>query len=93
MPDAIPGFARVEDCAEWLQDQRNDLEPPAIQTAPEIARVLSDLSSTRNVLLTRMSGSGSTCVSLYPTMKAAHFAAYVIGAEHPDWWCVATELS
>lgn len=93
MPDVIPEFSSVEACADWLQDQRNDLEPPAIQAAPQIARVLSDLSSTRNVLLTRMSGSGSTCVALYPTMKAAHFAAYVIGAEHPDWWCVATELS
>lgn len=93
MPASIPTFADVTDCASWLQDQRNDLEAPAIKAAPEIARVLSDLRSTRDVFLTRMSGSGATCVALYPTMKAAHFAAYVIGAEHPDWWCVATELS
>lgn len=93
MPGHMPEFAGVEDCANWLSGQRNDLEPPAMQIAPEIARVLADLRNTRNVLMARMSGSGSTCVALYPSMKAAHFAAYVIGAEHPDWWCVATQLS
>ncbi|MBO9450981.1 4-(cytidine 5'-diphospho)-2-C-methyl-D-erythritol kinase [Tropicibacter sp. R16_0] len=93
MPDHVPEFAGVEDCADWLLDQRNDLEPPAMHVAPEIERVLSDLRNTRNILMARMSGSGSTCVALYPTMKAAHFAAYVIGAERPDWWCVATQLS
>ncbi|WP_164659400.1 4-(cytidine 5'-diphospho)-2-C-methyl-D-erythritol kinase [Tropicibacter sp. Alg240-R139] len=93
MPDHIPNFSGVEGCADWLSGQRNDLELPAVQVASVIERVLADLRSTRNVLMARMSGSGSTCVALYPTMKAAHFAAYIIGAEHPDWWCVATELS
>ncbi|KUP93043.1 4-(cytidine 5'-diphospho)-2-C-methyl-D-erythritol kinase [Tritonibacter horizontis] len=92
MPVDIPVFDGVEDCAGWLGAQRNDLQQAAISVAPEIARVLGDLGATRNALMARMSGSGSTCFALYPSMKAAHFAAYEIGAEHPDWWCVATEL-
>jgi 4-diphosphocytidyl-2-C-methyl-D-erythritol kinase len=93
LPDQIPSFAGVEDCAAWLAVQRNDLEQPAISQAPQIGRVLEELVDTRDVLLARMSGSGSTCFALYPSMKAAHFAAYEIGAAQPDWWCRATTLS
>lgn len=93
MPAEVPGFATPETCAEWLAEQRNDLEAPALSISPEIGTVLDALGATRSVLLTRMSGSGSTCFALYPTMKAAHFAAYEIGAAHPDWWCRATLLS
>ncbi|MEO1108599.1 MAG: 4-(cytidine 5'-diphospho)-2-C-methyl-D-erythritol kinase [Pseudomonadota bacterium] len=93
MPDDVPAFEGVAECAKWLSAQRNDLESPAIDIAPEIGRVLDELAATRDVLLARMSGSGSTCFALYPSMKAAHFAAYEIGAAHPDWWCRATLLS
>ncbi|WP_027256435.1 4-(cytidine 5'-diphospho)-2-C-methyl-D-erythritol kinase [Leisingera aquimarina] len=92
MPQDIPAFAAAADCAAWLGEQRNDLEAAAIRVAPEIERVLSDLRSSRNALLARMSGSGATCFALYPSKKAAHLAAYEIGAEHPDWWCSAVTL-
>ena len=92
MPADMPLFDGVEDCAEWLAAQRNDLEPAALTVAPLIERALWDLRSSRDALMARMSGSGATCFALYPSLKAAHFAAYEIGAEHPDWWCVATEL-
>ena len=93
MTAQIPAPKTPEECAEWLQDQRNDLEPPAKAVGPGIAEVIDLLGDTRGALLTRMSGSGSTCFSLYPTMKAAHFAACEIGATHPEWWCRATLLS
>ncbi|WP_424977849.1 4-(cytidine 5'-diphospho)-2-C-methyl-D-erythritol kinase [Leisingera sp. S232] len=93
MPAEIPAFTEAKDCAAWLAEQRNDLETPAIAVAPEIDRVLSDLRNTRQVLLARMSGSGATCFALYPTKKAAHMAAYEIGAEHPGWWCSAATLT
>ncbi|WP_170426990.1 4-(cytidine 5'-diphospho)-2-C-methyl-D-erythritol kinase [Ruegeria arenilitoris] len=93
MQDHIPTFETPDACAVWLQNQRNDLEPPTKGLAPEVARVLDELADTKDALLTRMSGSGSTCFALYPTMKAAHFAAYEIGAAHPNWWSRATQLS
>lgn len=93
MPADIPRFTDAGDCAAWLLEQRNDLEPPARQLAPEIDRCLSDLRSSRQALMARMSGSGATCFALYPTKNAAHMAAYEIGAEHPNWWCAATTLS
>ncbi|MEW2913039.1 4-(cytidine 5'-diphospho)-2-C-methyl-D-erythritol kinase [Leisingera sp. JC11] len=93
MPQDILSFTSGEDCAAWLAEQRNDLEAPAITVAPGIARVLSDLRNSRQSLLARMSGSGATCYALYPTKKAAHMAAYEIGAEHPEWWCSAVTLT
>ena len=37
MPDTIPAFDGPEGCAEWLTDQqRNDLEYPAMRHAPQI---------------------------------------------------------
>ncbi|MBE1285769.1 MAG: 4-(cytidine 5'-diphospho)-2-C-methyl-D-erythritol kinase [Rhodobacteraceae bacterium] len=93
MPECIPEFASAEECAVWLEDQRNDLETPAIAVAPEIELVLRELGQTRESLLTRMSGSGATCFALYPTMKAAHMAAYEIEAAHPGWWCRVTQLT
>ena len=93
MPEDIPEFETAEDCAAWLKGQRNDLQAPAMGIAPQIGRVLDELDASRGVLLSRMSGSGSTCFGLYPSMKAAHFAAYEIGAAHSDWWCRATQLN
>ena len=93
MTAQIPTPETPEECADWLQGQRNDLEAAAKAVAPGITEVIDVLGDTRGALLTRMSGSGSTCFALYPTMKAAHFAACEIGATHPEWWCRATLLS
>jgi len=92
MPKKIPEFKDARAVAAWLKSQRNDLEPPARRHAPAVIEVLADLNCTGNLLLARMSGSGATCFALYPTMKAAQFAAYEIAAAHPDWWCVACTL-
>jgi len=93
MPSHIPDFATPQECAAWLAGQRNDMQGPAAGIAPLVDQVLAELNCTENMLLARMSGSGATCFALYPTMKAAHHAAYEIEAAHSDWWCVATELS
>ncbi|MEQ6201727.1 4-(cytidine 5'-diphospho)-2-C-methyl-D-erythritol kinase [Sulfitobacter sp. HNIBRBA2951] len=78
---------------DWLKAQRNDLEAPAIAAAPQIADVLTALRGTPDVMLARMSGSGSTCFGLYPTAQTARAAAAALAAEYPQWWCVETVLS
>ncbi|WP_170474876.1 4-(cytidine 5'-diphospho)-2-C-methyl-D-erythritol kinase [Ruegeria arenilitoris] len=93
MPFVLPEFSSPESCAAWLSTQRNDLETPALAIAPQIATVLDALRATTQSLLARMSGSGSTCFALYPSMKAALLAAHEIGAAHPGWWCRAARLS
>jgi 4-diphosphocytidyl-2-C-methyl-D-erythritol kinase len=76
------------DSARW-RTARNDLTPPAIAIAPVIADVLAALNATGTDFV-RMSGSGATCLALYPgaaTCAAAHAA---LAAAHPSWWLTAT---
>ncbi|MBR9862982.1 MAG: 4-(cytidine 5'-diphospho)-2-C-methyl-D-erythritol kinase [Rhodobacteraceae bacterium] len=76
----------------WLAQQRNDLETPAIAHSPVIADVLTALGQTAPALC-RMSGSGATCFGLYDSAKAAQDAAEHLSARHPDWWVQTTRLT
>ncbi|MGR3838633.1 MAG: 4-(cytidine 5'-diphospho)-2-C-methyl-D-erythritol kinase [Cognatishimia sp.] len=86
MATSIPRFSTATALADWLNAQRNDLEPPARALAPEIAEVLAALRST-DPLIARMSGSGATCFALYPHGSPnAQMAAQNIASAHPNWW-------
>ncbi|GAA6200908.1 4-(cytidine 5'-diphospho)-2-C-methyl-D-erythritol kinase [Aquicoccus sp. SU-CL01552] len=74
----------------WLGAQRNDLEAPAIATAPDIRDALQALCGTADCRLARMSGSGATCFGIYDNDTAAREAAARIAAAHPGWWVQAT---
>ncbi|PLS23118.1 4-(cytidine 5'-diphospho)-2-C-methyl-D-erythritol kinase [Neptunicoccus cionae] len=76
----------------WLAQQRNDLEAPAIAQSPVIADVLAALEQTSPALC-RMSGSGATCFGLYDSVNAAQDAAERLSARHPDWWVQTTRLT
>lgn len=76
---------------DWLSDQRNDLEAPAMALAPEIGRTLAILHST-GAALARMSGSGATCFGLYETGHAAREAAISIRDAQPGWWVQDTAI-
>ena len=70
---------------------RNDLEPPALALAPEIAQVRALLDAARGVLLSRMSGSGATCFALFETPQARDAAATAARARR--WWTLATTMA
>jgi 4-diphosphocytidyl-2-C-methyl-D-erythritol kinase len=75
-----------------LVEGGNDLEAPAIATAPVIAQVLADLRSLKGCRVARMSGSGATCFGLFATAAAAAAAARALRSRHRDWWIRATKL-
>lgn len=90
---AVPsGLADAAELAGWLALQRNDLEPAAVALEPAIGTVLATLAGSRDCLLARMSGSGATCVGLYPSSASAQAAAAAMAAAAPAWWVVATTL-
>ncbi len=76
----------------FLQNQRNDLQSPAIQVIPIIAQILLVIKRT-NARLARMSGSGATCFGIYKTAQDAARAATEIADQHPDWWVKAALLN
>ena len=55
------------DADQGLADQRNDLQTPAIQIAPDVGQVLETLRGEKDCRLARMSGSGATCFGLFDT--------------------------
>ncbi|MHB2166955.1 4-(cytidine 5'-diphospho)-2-C-methyl-D-erythritol kinase [Alsobacter sp. R-9] len=86
------GFTAPSDPTAWANEGRNDLEPPAIATAPAVADVLLALRGLPGCRLARMSGSGATCFALFPDCHAAARAARALRALHPDWWISPTVL-
>ena len=84
MPDALPKWRDTAALIDWLRVMRNDLEAPAIQIAPVVAKVLSVLRDDPACQLARMSGSGSTCFALVHTRAEAEAMANRLA--EPDWW-------
>ena len=88
----IPALADAKALADWLATTRNDLQPPAIETAPVIAEVLAVLDALPGALLARMSGSGATCFALFSEEATATAAGDALAATRPDWWICRTVL-
>ena len=79
--------------AHALGERRNDLTEAAIRVTPAIRDVLAAIAATRDVLLTRLSGSGATCFGLYATAEAAAVARDAVRAAHHGWWAVAAPIA
>ena len=78
---------------DWLAEQRNDLEAPAIALQPAIGEAMQAVAALPEARLTRMSGSGATVFSLFDTREAAEAAASQLASEQPDWWIMPTTLA
>jgi 4-diphosphocytidyl-2-C-methyl-D-erythritol kinase len=86
-PPAMPeAFEDAAELAGWLATQRNDLEQPAVEVAPEIGTVLETLAGEREALLARVSGSGGTCFALCASDIEAEGLAERLEAMAPHWW-------
>jgi 4-diphosphocytidyl-2-C-methyl-D-erythritol kinase len=87
IPPAMPeAFESVQEVAGWLATQRNDLEAPALDIAPDVGTVLATLRDEPETLLARVSGSGGACFALCADDIAAETLAERIEAMAPHWW-------
>lgn len=89
-PPPLPD--RRNELLEWLAAERNDLEAPAIATAPAVADVLHVIAGLAGCRLARMSGSGSACFGLFEDGAAADAAAQRVAALRRTWWVRAGVL-
>lgn len=92
MAAELPVWSGRADFFAWLSQQRNDLQPPAIQIAPEIEAVLASLEALKDCKLARMSGSGATCFGVFDDLAGARLAAQVLACAQPDWWIMPTAV-
>ena len=77
---------------DYASRRSNDLEPAALRLAPEVQAVLSTLGSLARVRLVRLSGSGATCLAVFPSPREALRAAILLAEREPDWWVTAGML-
>lgn len=85
LPDLPPGLDFKGFC-NWLRTTRNDLQAPAEQIAPGIARAIDLLTRQPEVELAVMSGSGATCIGLVPDFGAAQKVARAVQVAEMGWW-------
>ena len=78
---------------DYLKRQRNDLQTIAIKKHPEINMVLPTIEETEDVLLSRMSGSGSTCFGLYRNQDIAKKAVTYISKKSDKWWIKFSKIN
>lgn len=78
----VPGAA--------LTSLRNDMTAAACGIAPVIAEVLTAIESAGGASLVRMSGSGATCLGLYPDSAACAAAAFALRG--CGWWLAESRL-
>jgi 4-diphosphocytidyl-2-C-methyl-D-erythritol kinase len=84
----LPPLKTTQSLLDYLRATPNDLEAPAIALVPQIGSILSAIGTTKDILLTRMSGSGATCFGLYANVDDAKFAAAnlkIALASSPIW--------
>jgi 4-diphosphocytidyl-2-C-methyl-D-erythritol kinase len=79
-------FINLEELIKYLSRQRNDLQDVASNKYPEIKHVIKTLEETDKVLLSRMSGSGSTCFGVYSSQELARNAVSHIKKKNNKWW-------
>lgn len=92
MADKLPGWADAGAFADWLKDQRNDMQAAAVSLEPVIGDVLEALQGT-GCLYAGMSGSGATCFALFEADGvSAQKARAAVSAAHPQWWCASGQV-
>ncbi len=89
---ASPSARDAAAVIDWLSEQRNDLQAPAVALAPAIGEALATTEGLPGARLTRMSGSGATVFALFDTAAAAEAAGRSLAALQPDWWVRPTTL-
>ncbi|MCB2092117.1 MAG: 4-(cytidine 5'-diphospho)-2-C-methyl-D-erythritol kinase [Alphaproteobacteria bacterium] len=75
-----------------LKDSTNSLEQAACAIESDIGEILKALDKTEGALISRMSGSGATCFSLYQTKEECTAAALKMRKFNKSWWVRETKI-
>lgn len=86
-------FGDFEEMIEFLRQQRNDMQPAAVEICPQIGDVLVALNACDDVLFAQMSGSGATCFAIFESAQQAENAARSVAMAHRNWWVQSTCFS
>ncbi len=76
---------------KYLIDQQNSLETIVLKKYPKIKKIKLFLESINNPLFVRMTGSGSTIVAYYNSLKSCKLAKAKFKRKYKNYWCVTAK--
>jgi 4-diphosphocytidyl-2-C-methyl-D-erythritol kinase len=76
---------------EYLKTLNNDLEKIAFRKYPKLKKIKSFLSTTPNNIFVRMSGSGSSIVAYFHSIKACGKAYKQFKRKFNSHWCIVSK--
>lgn len=87
-------FDSAQSFCDFLNTQtQNDLTASAITINPDVKTVLHELENRDDGLLTRLSGSGSSCFTIFKDETTSTKQSQMIQEKHPEWMVKAIRIN
>ena len=77
--------------SKYLTNQQNALETIAFKKYPKLKKIKLLLENINNPLFVRMTGSGSTIVAYYNSLKSCKLAQVKFKRKYKNYWCVTAK--
>ncbi len=77
--------------SKYLIDQRNALEEIVLKKHPKLKKIKSFLEGVNNPLFVRMTGSGSTLIAYYNSLKNSKLAKAKFRRKYKNYWCIVSK--
>ncbi len=77
--------------AKYLTHQKNALESIALKKYPKLKKIKLFLQNINDPLFVRMTGSGSTIVAYYKSLKSCKLAKAKFKRKYKNYWCVTAK--
>ena len=77
--------------SKYLINQSNALEEISFKNYPKLKKIKSFLEQTNNPIFVRMTGSGSTIVAYYNSLKSCKLAKAKFKRKYKNYWSVTAK--
>ena len=80
----------LRDIEKIMHFTLNELEDSAIELCPDIHVIKNEMKKQKNLVVARMSGSGSTYFGIFEDKQATLLAKEYFIKNYPQWWTATT---
>lgn len=76
---------------DYLKNEHNDLESAAVKIYPIIKKLINFIKLQKGCHLSRITGSGSSCIGIFSNMRNAIYAQKLIKLKYPKYWSAVSK--
>jgi 4-diphosphocytidyl-2-C-methyl-D-erythritol kinase len=91
LPISAFNFKSKKALVNFLKYEKNDLQDPAIKFYPKIRMIIKQLSTMKGCYFSRITGSGSACIAIFPNTSRAIAAQKLIKLKYPKYWTAVSK--